>query len=337
MLKKTSHGNGFIAHLLWLATVTCLTLPFPASAQVPKVKVGTLAPPSTSSWMVAIMEARKIDLKNGVDIEWVEQPSTASLYNDFAAGSYPIATGGMMTYANQYARGVKLKLLATYQLFGTSVIVNTERAPNILTLKDLNGKVIAAPLASENYKAMTIYMLWAGVDLKSLKTRNFEQPGVAAELKSPAGTAPAGVVWAQLPSRLVIEDPKKFKDLISNEDLEKLWKEKTGTEHHWLLGWAVNDDYAAKNASLLQRVHSAMKETVDWFNANTDEAVKLVSKKTKDTVPVLTETVKAGRVIFLQTSAESQEKSIMALLKVSAQLGYVSKLPDSAFFYRGLK
>lgn len=337
MCKKTSPGNGCVAIVVCLAMIACLIIAVPVTAQVPKVKVGTLAAPSTSSWMVAIMEARKIDLKNGVDIEWVEQPTTASLYNDFAAGSYPIATGGMMTYANQYARGVKLKMLATYQLFGTSVVINTERAPKILTLKDLSGKEVAAPLASENYKAMTIYMGWAGVDLKSLKTRNFPHPGVAAELKSPAGTTAIGVMWAQLPTRLVMDDPKKFKDLVSTDELEKIWKEKTGTEHHWLLGWSVSDDYAGKNASLLQRVHSAMKETVDWFNANTDEAVKIVSKKTKDPVPVLKETVTAGRVKFLQTSAESQEKDIMALLKVSAELGYVSKLPDSGFFYRGLR
>lgn len=337
MLKKTSRTKFYVANMIWVAAIACLTIPVPANAQVPTVKVGTLAAPSTSSWMVAIMEARQLDVKNGVNIEWVEQPSTASLYNDFAAGSYPIATGGMMTYANQYARGVKLKLLATYQLFGTSIIVNTERAPNIRSLKDLNGKEIAAPLASENYKAMTIYLVWSGVDLKALKTRNFTHPGVAAELKSPRGTAQAGVVWAQLPTRLIMEDPKKFRDLVSTDDLEKLWKQKTGTEYHWLLGWSVRDDFARNNRALLQRVHSAMKETVEWFNANTDEAVKLVSKKTKDPVPVLKETVRAGRVKFLQTAAESQEKAIMELLKISVHLGYVTKLPDAGFFYRGLR
>ena len=242
-----------------------------------------------------------------------------------------------MTYANQYARGVKLKMLATYQLFGTSIIVNTERAPEIVSLKDLSGKELAAPLASENYKAMTLYLVWSGVDLKSLKTRNFEQPGVAAELRSPAGAAQAGVVWAQLPTRLVTENPKKFKDLISNEELEKLWKQKTATEHHWLLGWAVSDDFARSNPALLQRVHSAMKETVEWFNANTDEAIKLVSKKTKDPLPILKETVSAGRVKFLQTTAESQEKALMELFKLSVPLGYVTKLPDAGFFYRGLR
>lgn len=320
-----------------LAAAGSIGSAIPSMAQVTKVKVGTLAAPSTSSWMVAIMEARQIDIKNGVDLEWVEQPSTASLYNDFAAGSYPVATGGMMTYANQSARGVKLKLFATYQLFGTSIIVNTERAPNILALKDLNGKDLAAPLASENYKAMTIYLVWSGVDLKSLKTRNFEQPGVAAELRSPAGTAPAGVVWAQLPTRLVTEDPKKFKDLVSTDELEKMWKQKTGTDHHWLLGWAVSDDFARNNPALLQRVHSAMKETVEWFNGNTDEALKLVAKKTKDPISILQDTVKAGRVKFLQATAESQEKAIMELLKISVQPGYVTKLPDAGFFYRGLR
>jgi len=337
MFTKMFPMKVFVANMIWVAAIACLIIPLPAMAQVPKVKVGTLGAPSTSSWMVAIMEGRQIDIKNGVDLEWVEQPSTASLYNDFAAGSYPIATGGMMTYANQYARGVKAKLFATYQLFGTSVIVNTERAPNILALKDLNGKDLAAPLASENYKAMTIYMLWSGVDLKSLKTRNFEQPGVAAELRSPAGTAPAGVVWAQLPTRLVTEDPKKFKDLVSTEDLEKMWKQKTGTDYHWLLGWAVSDDFGRNNPALLQRVHSAMKETVEWFNGNTDEALMLVAKKTKDPVSILQETVKAGRVKFLQTTAESQEKALMELFKLSVPLGYVTKLPDAGFFYRGLR
>ncbi len=337
MRKKRFLGHAYITSVIRAAAIAYWISAVPVTAQVPKVKVGTLVAPSTSSWMVAIMEARHIDIKNGVDIEWIEQPSTASLYNDFAAGSYPVATGGMITYANQYARGVKLKMLATYQLFGTSIIVNTERAPEIVSLKDLNGKELAAPLASENYKAMTLYMAWSGVDLKSLKTRNFEQPGVAAELRSPRGTAQAGVVWAQLPTRLITENPKKFKDLISNDELEKLWKQKTGTEHHWLLGWAVSDEFARNNPAVLQRVHNAMKETVDWFNANTDEAVKLVSEKTKDPVSILKDTISAGRVKFLQTSAESQEKAIMELFKLSLPLGYVTKLPDAGFFYRGLR
>jgi ABC-type nitrate/sulfonate/bicarbonate transport system substrate-binding protein len=329
----------------WLAMLTALFVAAGASAhtacpslaQIPKVKVGTLVAPSTSSWMVAIMEARQIDVKNGVDIEWVEQPSTASLYNDFAAGSYKIATGGIMTYANQYARGVRLKLFATYQIFGTSVIVNTERGPNIHFLRDLNGKELAAPLASENYKAMTIYMVWSGVDLKSLKTRNFEPVGVATELKSPTGTAPAGIVWAQSPTRLVTEDPKKFKDLVSTDELEKLWKQKTRTDYHWLLGWAVHDDFAKNDPDLLQQIQNAMRESVDWFNSNTDEAVKLVAAKTKDPIPILKETIKAGRVKFLQTAAESQEKAMMELLKLSVQPGYVTKLPDANFFHRGLR
>jgi ABC-type nitrate/sulfonate/bicarbonate transport system substrate-binding protein len=126
--------------------------------QVPKLKIGTLGAPSTSVWMVSVLVAKRFDLKNGIDIEWVEQPTTAAVYNDFAAGSYQVATGGVISYANQYARGVKSKLFATYQIFGTSVIVHTERGHGINAPKDLNGKEIAAPLASENTKAMEIYL-----------------------------------------------------------------------------------------------------------------------------------------------------------------------------------
>src|SRR3989337_2250019 len=137
MIKKSISSRTVITGTILLANLTCLIVPASVAAQVPKAKVGTLAAPSTSSWMVAVMEGKQFDIKNGVDVEWVGQPSTASLYNDFAAGSYPIATGGMMTYANQYARGVKLKMLATYQLFVTSVIINTERGADIRSLKDL--------------------------------------------------------------------------------------------------------------------------------------------------------------------------------------------------------
>jgi ABC-type nitrate/sulfonate/bicarbonate transport system substrate-binding protein len=320
-----------------VAAAILLSLPARSVAQTPKIKVGTLGVPSTSVWMVAVMEAKRFDLKNGVDIEWIEQPSTAALYNDFAAGSYKIATGGVMTYANQYARGVKAKLFATYQVFGTSVIVNIDRAPNINSLKDLSGKDIAAPLAAENTKAMMLYLLWSGIDIKSLKIRNFEQPGVAAELRSPSGTAVAGIVFAQVPTRLVMEEPKKFKDLISNAELEKIWKQKTGTDYHWLLGWAVQDDFGQDNRETLQHIHNGMKETIEWFNANTDEALQIVAKKTKDSVPILQETIRAGRVKFLEKTAASEEKSMIELLKPATELGYVSKLPDANFFYRGVK
>ena len=308
-----------------------------AQAQNAKLKIGTLGAPSTSIWMVSVLQAKRFDLKNGIDIEWVEQPSTAAVYNDFAAGSYKVATGGVISYANQYARGVKSKLFATYQIFGTSIIVNRERAPNISSLKDLSGQEIAAPLASENTKAMDIYLKWAGVDVKSLKIKNFEQPGVVAELKSPTGSAVAGIVFSQVPTRLIMDDPKKFKDLVSADELEKLWRQKTSTDYHWLLGWVAHEDFAKDNKDLLQKTHNAMKETIDWFNKNSEEALEIVAKKTKESIPVLRETIKAKRVRFLQETAESQEKAMMELFKLGVDVGMIAKLPDDNFFYRGLR
>jgi len=308
-----------------------------SQTQVPKLKIGTLGVPSTSVWMVSVLVAKRFDLKNGIDIEWVEQSTTAAVYNDFAAGSYQVATGGVISYANQYSRGVKSKLFATYQIFGTSVIVNRERGPGINSPQDLNGKEIAAPLSSENTKAMEIYLKWAGVDIKSLKIKNFEQPGVVAELKSPTGSAVAGIVFSQIPTRLVMDDPKKFKDLLSADELDALWKQKTGTDHHWLLGWAAHEDFARDNRELLQRTHNAMKETIDWVSKNQEEALEIVAKKTKESVPVLRETMKAKRVRFQQLTAESQEKALMELFKLGVESGMIAKLPDVNFFYRGLK
>jgi ABC-type nitrate/sulfonate/bicarbonate transport system substrate-binding protein len=325
---------------LVLALFFGIELLFPVAgspAEAVKIRVGTLRAPASISWLVAVMEEKKFDLKHGIDIEWIEQPSTAALYNDFAAGSYQVATGGVMTYANQYARGVKLNLFGVFQLFGTSVIVNTERASDIRSLKDLTGRELAAPLASENYRAMTVYMMWAGAEVKSLKTRNFEHPAVAAELRSPTGTAPAGIVWAELPTRLVMEDSKKFRDLVSVDELEALWRQRTGTEHHWLLGWAAQQEFARANQGVLQRLHNAMHEATQWFAKNPDESVKWVEKKTKVPRHVLLETIKAGRVKFDQRTVAQEEKSLQALFEISVDLGFVTKLPDAGFYYRGLR
>ena len=62
-----------------------------------------------------------------------------------------------------------------------------------------------------------------------------------------------------------------------------------------------------------------------------------VAKKTKESVPVLRETMKAKRVRFQQLTAESQEKALMELFKLGVESGMIAKLPDVNFFYRGLK
>ena len=64
MFTKMFPMKVFVANMIWVAAIACLIIPLPAMAQVPKVKVGTLGAPSTSSWMVAIMEGRQIDIKD---------------------------------------------------------------------------------------------------------------------------------------------------------------------------------------------------------------------------------------------------------------------------------
>ncbi|MGH7783958.1 MAG: hypothetical protein ACREO5_09000, partial [Candidatus Binatia bacterium] len=135
----------------------------------------------------------------------------------------------------------------------------------------------------------------------------------------------------------IMDDPKKFKDLVSADELDKLWRQKTSTDHHWLLGWVAHDDFAKDNKDLLQKTHNAMKETIDWFNKNSEEALEIVAKKTKESIPVLRETIKAKRVRFLQATAESQEKAMMELFKLGVDVGMIAKLPDGNFFYRGLR
>jgi len=313
-----------------------VTVEKPAVAELKKVTISTLAPPSTSSWITFIIEELELDKKHGLDIEFVMQPSVRALYTDFPAGKYKVSTGGMLTFARMRLEGVPIKIFVTYQLFGTTVVVNTERAPDVKTLKDLEGKLVAGPLAAENLKAMQIYMKLLGVDLDKIKFQNFGHAATATELRSPTGRAVAGIMWAQLPSILELEEPKKFKAITSVAELENVWKEKTGTRHHWLLGFAIWEDLLKEDPDLAQRIYETFRDAVGFMRDFPDETIKIVSEKTKIPENVLWDATEKGRLKFLVKPAHTESDDIFKLYNIAVEMGFLDKLPPKDILYTGI-
>lgn len=309
------------------------------SPKLQKVTIGTLGAPSTSSWIVFVIEELKLDEKNGIDIEFVEQPSTSALYQDFRAGKYKISTGGTLTFANMFNQGVPIKIFLTYQLFGTAIIVNTERAPDIKSPKDLEGRVVAGSVAAENVRALLLYLSLLGVDINKIEMLNLEQSAAAAELRSPTGKAVAGILWAQLPSVLELENPNKFKILpgTSIPELERVWREKTGTDHHWLLAFAAWNDFIEENPELMQKIYDTFRDAVNFMRDFPDEMIKIVSQKTKIPENVLKDSVSKDRLKFLTKPIHTEKEALFKLYELSAQLGYIEKVPSEDIIYTGIR
>ncbi|MEM4303246.1 MAG: ABC transporter substrate-binding protein [Candidatus Caldarchaeum sp.] len=302
-----------------------------------KVTVGTLGPPSQSSWIVFIVEELGLDKKYGLDIEWVLQPSTTALYQDFAAGKYKVSTGGMMTFANMYLRGVPIKIFITYTLFGTAIIVNKERGPDVNSVKDLEGKIVAGPLTAENLRAMQMYMRWLGADLSKIQFQNFEHLAVPTELTSPTGRAVAGIAWETIPSRLELQDPAKFKVLYSIPELDAVWQKNTGTQYHWLLGFAAYEEVIKADPDVLQKIYLIFREATNYIRDFPDEAMKIIVKNTNISEELLKDAFNKGRLRFLVKPIHTEMNAVKQLFKVANDLGFINGIPDDNIFYKDLK
>ncbi|MCS7143369.1 MAG: ABC transporter substrate-binding protein [Aigarchaeota archaeon] len=329
------------ARTVTTTVVTTRTVPVTVTAtpaaNLTKIAVGLLAPPSQGSWPALIIQELGLDRKYGIEIEWVFQPGTAALYNDFTAGRYKIGHGGFMTFANMYARGVPAKVFATLTLFGTALIINKERAPDVNTVRDLEGKLVAGPLAAENTRAMQVYMRWLGADLARIQFQNFEHAAVVTELTAPTGRAVAGIGWETVPSRLEMQDPRKYVSLFTIQQLEQVWRERTGTKYHFLLGIAAWDEVLRTQPAIVERVYLAHRDAAKFIMDFPEEALKIISRRTGVAEDILRDAFEKDRLRFLVKPAHMEKDSILKLLTETNRLGFVERVPDDAFFYTGIR
>lgn len=322
-----------------VTTTAFATVTKTATPELKKVSIGMLASPSTSSWITFIIDEFDLDKKHGLDIEFVMQPSTAALYQDLRAGTYKIGVIGGLTAANMFNQGVPIKIFLTYQLFGTAIILNTERAPDVRSPKDLEGKVVAGPLAAENTRMMLLFLSLLGVDVSKIQLVNMDQGPAANELRSPTGRAVAAIVWAQLPSILELENPNKFKIVpgTSIPELEQVWFEKTGTRRSWLLTFAAWNEVIEKDPELIQKIYDVFREAVNFMRDFPEDTIKIVSKRTNIAEDVLRDSFEKGRLKFLVLPMHYEKEALFKLYELAAKQGFIDKVPSEDIIYTGLK
>ena len=142
--------------------------PAPAAAQAPaKVTIVVFGFPSLGAFMPPVIKAKKLDTAHGLDIEFVERPPDAYT-TQFNSGEFKVGgSAAVLTVGLADARGVKVKYL--FNLFDFWGTVVTSR-PEIKTVKDLEGKQLAAAASTTNFVMFGILRQAAG-------RRHVEDPG----------------------------------------------------------------------------------------------------------------------------------------------------------------
>jgi hypothetical protein len=168
-----------------------------ASAQtLENLSIVIFGPPSLGAFLPPVIKAQKIDEKNGLSITFVER--TPDAYTaQFNSGEFQLGgSASLLTVGQADVRGVKIAYL--FNLFDFWGAVVTSR-PEVKTLRDLEGKELAAARGTTNFLMFDWFARQQGVDPAKLSVVNTATPGLVGSPTVPpqysSGSPPTRSCW----------------------------------------------------------------------------------------------------------------------------------------------
>src|ERR1700694_4800545 len=174
-------------YLAALACVAVVLLSAPLRAQAPEpVSIVVFGPPSLGAFLPPVIKAKKLDEKNGLAIKFEER--TPDAYTaQFNSGEFQLGgSASLLTVGLADVRGVKVTYL--FNLFDYWGAVVTSR-PDVRSLKDLEGKDLAAARGTTNYVMFDWFARQQGLDTTKLQVVNTATPGLVGYAIADRATA----------------------------------------------------------------------------------------------------------------------------------------------------
>lgn len=317
----------FVAPLL-LAIAPLLALAPSASAQSPdKLSIVVFGAPSLGDFMPPVIKAKKFDAANRLDIDFAER--TPDAYTaQFNSGEFKLGgSASLLTIGLADIRGVKVQYL--FNLFDLWGAVVTSR-PEIRTLKDLEGKELAAARATTNYVMFEFFAKKAGVDVSKMKVVNTATPGLVGYAM--ADRADAVQLWE--PAYTLLKAKKPAIRELDQHTVES-WKAFAGSDFIPYLGVAAHTDWIAQNQAIIPRLYATYKQAAEWITKNPDEAAALIAPKaTADDQKAMAELIRSNERLGMHVApAAGMRTEIDAVYRAGQDVGYFPKAPSADSVY----
>ena len=322
-MKKLLNTLGATA-VLALASLNTI----PSAAQAPaKVTIVVFGFPSLGAFMPPVIKAKKMDEAHGLDIEFVERPPDAYT-TQFNSGEFKVGgSAALLTVGLADARGVKVKYL--FNLFDFWGTIVTSR-PEIKTVKDLEGKELAAAASTTNFVMSSFFAKQQGVDVAKVKVINTAPPGLVGYAL--ADRADAIQLWEPAYTLLKAKKP----DIrMLDTSMSKTWKTFAGGERIPYLGVAAHSDWIEANQALIPKLYATYKEAGEFIAKNPEEAAALIApKSTPEDRAALVSLIKSNdRLGMSVVPAGEVAKQIDAVYKAGVDVGYFKSLPSNDTIY----
>ena len=300
----------------------------PAAAQAPvKVQIVVFGFPSLGAFMPPVIKAMKIDEAHGLDIDFVERPPDAYT-TQFNSGEFKVGgSAALLTVGLADQRGVKVKYL--FNLFDFWGAVVTSR-PEVKTVKDLEGRQLAAASSTTNFVMFEFFAKKLGTDISKIQVVNTATPGLIGYAL--ADRADAIQLWE--PAYTLLKAKKPTIQTLDT-DMSKAWKSFAGGERIPYLGVAAHADWIAQNQALIPKLYATYKQAGDYIAGHPEEAVALISpKSTAEDRAALVSLIKANdRLGMSVIPAGDVARQIEAVYRAGVDVGYFKSMPSNDTIY----
>ena len=315
-----------IASLAYAAALLSAT---PSLAQAPEpLSIVVFGPPSLGAFLPPVIKAQKLDEKNGLAIKFEER--TPDAYTaQFNSGEFQLGgSASLLTVGLADTRGVKVTYL--FNLFDFWGAVVTSR-PEIKTLKDIEGKELAAAKGTTNYVMFDWFARQLGADTSKFSVVNTATPGLIGYAM--ADRAAAVQLWEPAYTTLL---SKKSEMRTIDIGIADSWKKFTGSNTIPYLGVAAHVDWAEKNQKLIPKLYAAYKEAADWVTAHPEDASKLIAPKgTADDQKAISDLIKANDRLGMNVKwASDVRKEINSVYAAGKSISFLPADPAASTIYQ---
>lgn len=295
------------------------------------IRIASLKGPTTMG-MVKLMD--KSDNGEFDDASYVTEifGTADEIVTKLVKGEIDIANVPCNLASVLYGKTEKNIMVAAINTMGTLYMVETGSL--IDNIGDLRGKKIYTTGKGTTPEYILNYILTGnGIDPeKDVEIEYKSESAEVAALLSNAETAENAV--ALLPQPYITIAGNNNPDLKTVLNMQEEWV-KINPESNIVTGVTViRKDFFDKNTEAVIKFLNRYNESIDYVNANTDEAAALVAKYDIAPEPVAKKALPLCSISFI--TGEEMKKNIQGYLQVLYELNSQSvggALPDEAFYY----
>jgi len=298
------------------------------AADLESISIVVFGAPSLGAFLPPVIKSLKLDEQNGLAINFVER--TPDAYTaQFNSGEFQLGgSASLLTIGQADVRGVKVAYL--FNLFDYWGAVVTSR-PEVKSLKDLEGKELAAARGTTNFLMFDWFARQQGVDPTKLAVVNTATPGLLGYAL--ADRAAAVQLWE--PAYTILLAKKPTLRTLDLQIAEK-WTAFAGSRSIPYLGVAAHIDWIDKHRDAVPKLHAAYKAAADWIVAHPDEAAALISPKgTADDRKAVSDLIKSNERLGLNVRWASElRKEIEAVYAAGKSIGFLGADPTKTSIYQ---